>query len=75
MPLAAAWAAAAQTLRETHDQLAARRVRLVLAEVNPQVRAEMDRFGLTEEFGDGIYEDLPAAVAAFQSAGQATAPA
>ena len=66
---------AAQTLRETHEQLAARGVRLVLAEVNPEVRAEMDRFGLTEAFGDGIYQDLPAAVAAFQAAGQAPAPA
>src|SRR6185437_4285133 len=65
---------AAQTLRETLDQLAARGVRLVLAEVNPGVRAEMDTFGLTELFGDGVYEDLPAAVAAFQAAGQAPAP-
>ena len=37
------------------------------------MRAEIDRFGLTEAFGDGIYEDLPAAVAAFQAAGQAGA--
>jgi hypothetical protein len=48
---------------------------LVLAEVTPRVRAEMDRFGLTEAFGDGVYEDLPAAVTAFQAAGQAPAPA
>jgi MFS superfamily sulfate permease-like transporter len=65
---------AAQTLRETHDQLAARGVRLVLAEVTARVQAEIDKFGLTEAFGDGIYEDLPAAVAAFQAAGQAPAP-
>jgi MFS superfamily sulfate permease-like transporter len=66
---------AAQTLRETHDQLAARGVRLVLAEVNPRVQAEMDRFGLTEVFGDGIYQDLTTALAAFQAAGQTPAPA
>ena len=66
---------AAQTLRETHDQLTARGVRLVLAEVNPEVQAEMDRFGLTEVFGDGIYQDLSAAATAFQAAGQAPAPA
>jgi SulP family sulfate permease len=66
---------AAQTLRETHDQLAARGVRLVLAEVSPQVQAEMGRFGLTEVFGDGIYQDLTAALAAFQTAGQAPSPA
>jgi len=47
---------------------------LVLAELNPGVRAEMDRFGLIEAFGDGIYQDLPAAVTAFQAAGQAPAP-
>jgi hypothetical protein len=39
-----------------------------MAEVDPRVQAEMGRFGLTEVFGDGIYEDLPAAVAAFQAA-------
>jgi MFS superfamily sulfate permease-like transporter len=66
---------AAQTLRETHDQLAARGVRLVLAEVTPRVRTEMDRFGLTEAFGDGVYADLPAALAAYQAAGEAPAPA
>jgi SulP family sulfate permease len=66
---------AAQTLRETHDQLAARGVRLVLAEVNPRVQAEMGRFGLTEVFGDGIYQDLTTALAAFQAAGQTPAPA
>jgi hypothetical protein len=35
----------------------------------------MDRFGLTEAFGDGIYQDLSAAATAFQAAGQAPAPA
>ena len=45
----------------------------MLAEVTPEVRAEMDRFGLTEVFGDGIYEDLPAALEAFQTAGAAPA--
>jgi sulfate permease, SulP family len=66
---------AAQTLRETHDQLEARGVRLVLAEVTPRVQGEIDRFGLTEAFADGIFEDLPAAVAAFQAADQAPSPA
>jgi SulP family sulfate permease len=66
---------AAQTLRETHDQLEPRGVRLVLAQVTPRVQGEIDRFGLTEAFADGIFEDLPAAVAAFQAADQAPSPA
>jgi MFS superfamily sulfate permease-like transporter len=57
---------AADTLREIHAELAARQVRLVLAEVVDAVRRELDGYGLTEVFGaDAIFNTLDQAVASF----------
>ncbi len=58
-----------EALRQIHGALADHDVRLVVAEPLPQVRAELDRYGLTELFGqDAIYPTLSDAVAAFRAA-------
>ncbi len=59
---------AARTLGETHAALAKRQVRLVVANVNPQVGAELDRYGLSDVLGaDGVFDTLADATTAFQS--------
>lgn len=39
---------AAETIRETHELLKQRGIRFVLVEVQPNVRSELDRYGITE---------------------------
>ena len=57
----------AQTLAELAGTLAARGTRLLLAEVAPDVRAELDRYGLTETLGaDAFYDTVSGVIAAFQ---------
>ncbi|MGN6753485.1 MAG: STAS domain-containing protein, partial [Intrasporangium sp.] len=47
---------AAAVLRRVHHQLAARGARLVMSEVAPPVRVELDRYGITELIGaDAFY--------------------
>ena len=56
-----------ETLRQLHGALAARDIRLVIAAALPAVVAELDRYGLTPELGDGaIFSSVDAAVAAFR---------
>lgn len=58
-----------EALRQLHGALADHHVRLVLAEPLPQVRALLDRYGLTDLVGqDAIYPTLSDAVAAFRAA-------
>jgi high affinity sulfate transporter 1 len=61
---------AAETLRQLHDVATARQVRVTFAEVVPTVRAEMERLGLLELFGeDALYETVALAIAAHQATG------
>jgi high affinity sulfate transporter 1 len=54
-----------QTLAELADQLANRKIVFAVAEANPQVRRELDRFGVTAKIGtEHIYETVAEAVAA-----------
>jgi high affinity sulfate transporter 1 len=65
---------AAATMHEAHGQLQERGVRLVFAEVSDPVRAEMDRYGLTDEVGkDAFFETIAEVADAFQQQNPATA--
>lgn len=65
-----------EALRQIHRALGDHHVRFVVAEPLPQVRALLDRYGLTELFGqDAIYPTLSAAVADFRATAEATPPA
>ena len=58
---------AAETLRQLHDEAVERNVRVIFAEVQPPVRAEFDRFDLTESFGqDAFYDTVTDVVEAFR---------
>jgi MFS superfamily sulfate permease-like transporter len=57
----------AQTLGELARMLEARQVRLLLAEVAPEVRRELDRYGVTTTLGPNAYfETLADAIRAFR---------
>jgi len=57
-----------EALRQLHGALADHKVRLLVAEPLPQVRAELDRYGLTDLLGeDAVYPTLSDAVAAFRA--------
>jgi MFS superfamily sulfate permease-like transporter len=59
-----------ETLRQVHQSMTERGVRLVLASPMSQVSTLLDRYGLTELFGrSSIYDTLEEAVAAFHAAG------
>ena len=58
---------AAETLRELHVELGERHVRVVLANVTPVVRDELDRLGVTEAIGsDGYFETVKDALDAYR---------
>lgn len=58
---------AAETLRQLHDEAVEHDVRVAFAEVQPAVRAELDRFELTEAFGEGaFYDTVPDVIDAFR---------
>ena len=58
---------AGQLLLELHGELKERGVKIVLAEIAPEVRAELDTYGVTALVGeDAYYETVEAAVAAFE---------
>ncbi len=58
---------AAATLRELHGLLAGRGSRLLFAEVDEAVRAELDRSGITALVGeDAYFEALPDVLAAYE---------
>jgi sulfate permease, SulP family len=57
----------AQTLRSVHGELAGHGVKLTIVELQAQVRAELDRYGLTDVIGpDAIFDTLAEAAAAFE---------
>jgi MFS superfamily sulfate permease-like transporter len=57
-----------QTLVEFAAQLAERQVVFAVANAQPAVRAELDRFGLTAAIGrDHVYATLHEAIAAFRA--------
>lgn len=59
----------AETLKSLHEELAGRGVRLVVSEAMADVRAELDRFGITDLLGADAYFDSTAAVVdAFEAA-------
>jgi high affinity sulfate transporter 1 len=59
---------AAAALRQVHDQLTAAGARLVLTEVLDTVRAQLDRYGITQLIGSDAYFPTPQDVLdAFQS--------
>jgi high affinity sulfate transporter 1 len=54
-------------LVQTHDDLAARGIRLVLARVKNDLRIRMERYGVVEIIGEeNLYPTLPTAVAAYR---------
>jgi sulfate permease, SulP family len=55
---------AGTVLRQVHDVLAARGVRLAFSEVSGEVRAELDRYGITRLVGPDGYFDTPMGVLA-----------
>ena len=58
----------AATMRETHDALRERGVRLVLTEVSSDVRAEFDRYGLTDTMGtDAFYDAVSEVVNVYET--------
>jgi sulfate permease, SulP family len=58
-----------ETLAELAEELSDRGIVFALAGVNDAVRAQLDRFGVTERVGEEhLYRNLPAALAAFHSA-------
>jgi MFS superfamily sulfate permease-like transporter len=57
-----------QTLNELAVQLRDRRTHLVLAEVEPDVRKELDRYGFTDLIGaDAYFETVHAVIEAFRN--------
>lgn len=57
---------AGQALKSVHEELVGRNVRLVFAEMADDVRAELDRFGITALVGeDAFYETVQDVVDAF----------
>jgi MFS superfamily sulfate permease-like transporter len=57
-----------KTLAELVDRLRARGVVVGIAHPNARVRDELARFGISEKIGsDKIFDDVPAAVAAFRA--------
>ena len=64
----------AQTINELIQELHARGIRLVLAEVEQDVRDELDRYGLTALIGADAYIDTVAEVIeAYRNSGPASA--
>ena len=58
-----------ETLLELAGQLAERMIVFAIAEPTDQLRAELDRFGITEKIGsDHVYDSLDAALDAFHGA-------
>ena len=55
--------------RQVHNELDGRGVRLAVADVMAGVRAELDRYGVTDAIGsDAFFSSVTDAVAAFRSA-------
>ncbi len=63
------------TLKQVVSELHDRGARLVITSESDALRAELDRFGITEALGpDGYAGSVGEAVQAFQAAGPASAP-
>ena len=60
----------AETIRQVHDQLAQRDVRLVVCDLNDDVRAELERFGTIDLLGpDAVHDTVEDVVAAHRASG------
>jgi MFS superfamily sulfate permease-like transporter len=59
-----------QALAALHQQLTARRIRLVFSEVSDPVRVEFDRYGITRLVGPDAYFDSSAEVVRGSAAGE-----
>jgi sulfate permease, SulP family len=56
-----------ETLKQVHSELASRGVRLAIADVTPDVRAQLDRYGVSDLIEeDGYYETSGEAIDAFR---------
>ena len=63
---------AGYTLRSIHDMLATKDIRLVFLLIEPNVRAELDRYGITDLVGPDAYFDRGTdLIAAFHRQGTA----
>ena len=59
-----------QALSELAEQLARRKIVFAVADASPELRRELDRFGVTQKIGpDHVFESLESARAAFHAAG------
>lgn len=57
-----------ETLKQVHSELEARDVRLLIAEASPEVREQLDRYGVTDRIGvDAYFETGGDAVDAFRA--------
>ena len=55
------------SIRQVHEELARKNVTLVLADMSPVVRGQLDAYGLTDQIGDGnIYRSIRRRDAAYQ---------
>jgi sulfate permease, SulP family len=59
-----------QALSELAEQLARRKIVFAVADASPELRRELDRFGVTQKIGpDHVFDSLESARAAFHAAG------
>lgn len=65
---------AAQTLQRVHGSLRRGQARLVLTDVSPHIRRQLDRYGITELVGTTAYFDTPSDVLTAYRAGLPPAP-
>jgi MFS superfamily sulfate permease-like transporter len=64
-----------KTLGEIRKTLDERHIRLVLADVSDDVRAQLDRYGLSADLGaDGVFDSVGEAIAAHRSVVSTVAP-
>ena len=56
----------ADSMRQVHEELERKNVTLVLADLSPEVRSQLDAYGLTEQIGEGnIYASIRELEAAY----------
>ena len=64
---------AAETLRQVHEEASEHGVRVVFAEVQPNVRAELERFDLVTAFGeDAFFDTIADVIAAYRTQAAST---
>jgi MFS superfamily sulfate permease-like transporter len=56
------------SLRQVHEELTAKGITLILADINTRVRGQLDEYGLTDRIGAGnFYDTIHDAVAAYRA--------